>query len=563
MDHRIFYECMVTLFEEMDLADDNIERVFDTFNRNLTPIAQAIGLAKIEASLETVEDYFGNSRKVVPVTMDFGPTQTPREKAIVLDFSDLASQHGEIRMFPGMGVQWSPEDIRVLRNISKMVSLLLTRTDMQAVISEIPFRDTLTGLWNSRGIHRFGKRLGSRLEDSAGIFLNLVDFKDINKKYGNEAGNEVIRQVAAMLRESVHEEKECVGRLGGDNFFLLLERVRAVQWVERMVRDGVTCILMQEGKKKALHVDVRMGVNLASGQNDIFDIVNNAAISIQFSKRSGERAVVFTQELMEKAVERKRLVARIPEAMRRREIVAYYQPKVNCDTMQLCGCEALARWMVDGQSIPPSIFIPAVEEAGEVTRLDFYMLEQVCRDLRSWIDMGLEPVRVSVNYSRKNLAEPDLAGKTLEILKRWDINPHYIEIELTETTDLADRELINRFIVIMQRNGIKISMDDFGTGYSSINQFKELDFDVVKLDKSLIDNIEKDVKKDATIMRNMIQMLSDLNCEIVAEGVETSKQLGFLKQTECNVIQGFFFDRPLSPEEFSIRLNNKKYIPVQ
>ena len=187
------------------------------------------------------------------------------------------------------------------------------------------------------------------------------------------------------------------------------------------------------------------------------------------------------------------------------------------------------------------------------------MLEEVCADLRKWLDSGIEPVRISINYSTLNLQNPRLADDTMAILEKYDIDPGYIEIELTETNGFEDNERMSKFISKMHEYGITISMDDFGTGYSSLNIFKNLDFDVVKLDKTFIDNIENGIEKDTVIMINMIKMLKELKIEIIAEGVETTKQLDFLRKHGCNFVQGYYFSKPVSREEFTEKLKGQPH----
>jgi EAL domain-containing protein (putative c-di-GMP-specific phosphodiesterase class I) len=287
--------------------------------------------------------------------------------------------------------------------------------------------------------------------------------------------------------------------------------------------------------------------------------MDDASMAMATSRKSRMDVVYFTEELMYRSMLRRKIVTRFPDALRNGELEAFYQPKVSRENYRLCGCEALARWRADGVVHMPTEFIPALEEAGLMIQLDFHILEQVCRDIRSWLDEGITPVRVSVNYSKRDLMEEDLAERTLEVIRRWGIDPCYLEIEFTETTGYVDAGLLSTFVQQMRSSGVTVSMDDFGTGYSSVNLFKSLDFDVVKLDRSFIHNIDRHIIRDEVILENIIQMLHELNCEIVAEGVETERQMGFLRNTACQVIQGFYFDQPMPRQEFVTRLVNPQY----
>ena len=189
--------------------------------------------------------------------------------------------------------------------------------------------------------------------------------------------------------------------------------------------------------------------------------------------------------------------------------------------------------------------------------MDFYVFHKVCSDIRSWIDSGIEPVRVSSNFSRLHLSNKNLAEDILKIMKEFDIDSKYIEIELTEASDYEDKVAMQKFVNQLRQNDISVSIDDFGTGYSTFNALKDLNVNIIKLDKSLLDNIGDNKHHDEVVIKNMVNMINELNLEVVAEGVENSKQLDFLQNAKCSTVQGFIYDKPLTKEEFELRLSNK------
>ena len=227
-------------------------------------------------------------------------------------------------------------------------------------------------------------------------------------------------------------------------------------------------------------------------------------------------------------------------------------------SQSLCGCEALVRWKRNGQIVPPNDFLPVLEKEASICKLDFYVFHRVCEDIHSWIQAGYEPVRVSSNFSRLHLRNPHLTEDILNTMKEFDIDSKYIEIELTEASDFEDKVAMQQFVDGLRQHGITVSIDDFGTGYSTFNAIKDLNVNVIKLDKSLLDHIGgENTHHDEVVIRNMVNMINELNLEVVAEGVENTKQLNFLQHAKCSTIQGFLFDKPLTKEDFEKRLSNK------
>ena len=561
MDYEVFYSGLTDLFEGVALDAVDVNQAFEEYCRGIAAIAGQIHLARIDSSLSSVEDFYGNDIIRYPLRWEFEPTEAPDEKAVKIQFKRSGYEKGLVLLYPATDHEWTQEEMRTLRAVSKIAALIISRANMQSMISQIPFTDSMTGVLNGQGLQRFGRKLDEQgeLGRYAGIFLNMKNYRMINDRYGNRAGDDALRQIAVALRKRIHPEQEYMCRLGGDNFFLLVRREHVERLVAQLHEEGISCKIQDGNQIRDVCIRVRMGINIARTHESIYQIMDDASIAMATSRKNREDVVYFTEELMYRAMLRKKIVARFPEALRRGELEAFYQPKVSRKDYRLCGCEALARWRVDGVVHMPAEFIPALEEAGLMIQLDFHILEQVCRDIRSWLDEGITPVRVSVNYSKRDLMEENLAERTLEVIRRWKIDPRYVEIEFTETTGDVDVGLLSAFVRQMRSSGVTVSMDDFGTGYSSVNLFKSMDFHVVKLDRSFIQNIDRHIIKDEVILENVIQMLHELNCEIVAEGVETERQMGFLRNTACQVIQGFYFDQPMPRQEFVARLVNPQY----
>lgn len=249
---------------------------------------------------------------------------------------------------------------------------------------------------------------------------------------------------------------------------------------------------------------------------------------------------------------------RLLSAIQNNEFVVYFQPKVSISDMKIAGAEALVRWNCDGQILPPVKFIPFCERTGLVIDVDFYVLEETCKRMRAWMNAGIELVRVSVNFSKYHFNEPGVAERIFEVVKRYGIPTEYLEVEFTETAYLDKEELLENTVEKLKSYGIKSSIDDFGSGYSSLNLLQNMDFEVVKLDKSLLGKGVENGKAKKVIS-SIIHMAKELEMEVLAEGVETPEEYNLLKELKCDIVQGFLFDKPLPSDEFERRLRGKYY----
>jgi EAL domain-containing protein (putative c-di-GMP-specific phosphodiesterase class I) len=280
-------------------------------------------------------------------------------------------------------------------------------------------------------------------------------------------------------------------------------------------------------------------------------------VALHTARHIEKKPYVFCSEkIKERIYTEKKFVTDFDRAIKRGEFKAYYQPKVNTADYTIVGAEALVRWDCEDRIILPGEFVPIYERNGMICQLDFYVFEQVCKDIRDWLDRGIEPVRISMNFSRKHLSNPNLPDDIMSILEKYNVDSKYIEIELTETVDEEETEKIVCFMKEMKKRNVSMSVDDFGTGYSSLNLLRSFPVDVLKIDKSFIDTQEE---TDKIVLSNIIRMANQLCMNVVAEGVETVGQMEYLLQMNCNVVQGYLFDKPMQRELFEQRLLAGKY----
>jgi EAL domain-containing protein (putative c-di-GMP-specific phosphodiesterase class I) len=352
--------------------------------------------------------------------------------------------------------------------------------------------------------------------------------------------------------------EEVVGRLGGDNFVALIRKERTHEFLELL--QGVSVYGYLGGERVPLVIEAVTGVfEIEEDIQDCEPLISKSGTALSVAKNVAKKPYLFaTKELEEKMYRQKKIAEKFPKALEKGEFKVYYQPKVETETYEIKGAEALVRWIHKDKVISPGEFIPVIEQNGGVCQLDFYMLEQVCKDMVVWMEKGIEPVRVSVNFSRKHLDNPRFAEDIIETIERYKVPVKYIEVEVTETMDEQEKGRLSIFVNRMREANIKTAIDDFGTGYSSLEILRNYPIDVLKIDKSFIDD-EEITENDSIVLSNIIKMARELNMEVITEGVETWKQLKFLREMECNLVQGFLFDKPMPEPEFEEKIRMRRY----
>ena len=445
--------------------------------------------------------------------------------------------------------------------ILRIVLNFLGRRRLQMVVEKLTFYDD-AGYKNIRFYFRFLNRFAQErgLAGCVAAHFNLKHFTLVNQEVGRSAGNLVMKNFSKELERIIGEEG-VVCRLGGDNFimFFLRDRLEPVMNVLR----GIP-VVYDVNNGKRIMVTASAGIFLIP-ENDmevtIDDIMERIVSTSQAARRSDVSDIIFYNEAMAAGREKTMRIQRLfPEALKKEEFQVYYQPKINVETGELSGAEALCRWLHDGELIPPMDFIPLLEQGTEICTLDFYMLDHVCRDIRRWLDEGRHVVRVSVNLSRKHMIDVDLLENIISIVDKNRVPHEYIEVELTETTTDVEFRDLKRVVSGLQEAGIYTSVDDFGMGYSSLNLIRAIPWNVLKVDKSFLPIEQDDKKSTRSIMfKYVVAMARELGLECIAEGVETRSQVEVLRENECELAQGFYFDRPLPLKEFEERLEVCRY----
>ena len=440
--------------------------------------------------------------------------------------------------------------------VMRTVLTFMSRNRLQGLAENLAFLDSM-GYPNLRKYQNYVQN--HPLGGKAALHYNLCHFTLVNQQIGRSAGDNAMRSHFRCV-ERIVGDTGIVCRLGGDNFVAVCGQ----EYLEQLLEFLTEAIVPYNDEGTSVTLQSTAGVFRVPEDFVLYDVgqIMEPILSASRMAQSGkkERIVFFDQSLVKIKEKSMRIQQLFPEALKKREFRVYYQPKVSMETGELDGAEALCRWFHNEKMIMPGDFIPVLEQTTDICKLDFYMLEGVCMDLRRWLDEGREPVRVSVNLSRRHMMDADLLDSILRIIDRYKIPHKYLEIELTETTSDVEFRDLKRVVGGLQQTGIFTSVDDFGIGYSSLNLIRAIPWNVLKIDKSFVPLEEDTSDSTRSIMfGHVVHMAKQLGLECIAEGVETQRQVEILKQYHCDLAQGFFFDRPLPVEEFEKRLEQRCY----
>lgn len=392
----------------------------------------------------------------------------------------------------------------------------------------------------------------ARLEQNVAIlFVDLDHFKDINDTLGHRIGDLLLMEVAKRLQEIVRA-CDTVARMGGDEFTLCLQNMEDPDNATLVAQKIVTNLArpyLIEGEE--IFVTASVGITLFPADGlSVDELLKNADTAMYHVKDNGKNMFQFySQEMNARACKRLTLQNSLRHALERNEFRLYYQPKIDIASRKLTGMEALLRWAHPEKGlIGPDNFIPLAEETGLIVPIGEWVLQSACLQINSWEAQGYPPLRIAVNISPVQFKREDFAESIHRILEETGVNPHFLELELTEGALMQEVEssveILNRFREI----GIHISIDDFGTGYSSLSYLKRFPIDKLKIDRSFIFNLTEN-RDDNAIVTAIIAMAHSLDLKIIAEGVETEDQLAFLIKQGCQEMQGYLYSRPLPPEE--------------
>lgn len=451
---------------------------------------------------------------------------------------------------------WSRDEIETLNSVANILSSYLLKIRTSQRINERIERlrnyDELTGIPTFYKFKKDAKELLSQKykQRYAIVYSDISNFRYINDTLSYKAGDHVLCDYAEVVKNML-KKNEVAARITADNFMALLKYTEEESLMQRVESINEKFTRIQRKKNGNLNLVVISGVCVISEEIDFMTAIDNANIARKSIKTSSRTLCkIYDQKMADFISKEIEIANTMEDALQEKEFCIYLQPKINLSDGRLVGAEALVRWIKpDGTIITPDNFIPQFERNGFIEELDFYVFQETCKTLGRWLNKGIHRLPISVNVSRVHLGNVNFVRRFCQLVEKYHIPADLLELELTESIFLDQTERAINTMHDLRRLGFRVSIDDFGAGYSSLNLLKDMQMDVLKLDKEFFRQGEMQ-KEEKVIVTNIINMAKQLNMKVLSEGVETKNQSEFLKTVECDMAQGYFYSRPIPVKEF-------------
>lgn len=418
-------------------------------------------------------------------------------------------------------------------------------------VYNLAYVDSLTSLWNINGFLYHGNALLAKNPKLSFVVLaiDLTNFSNINENYGRHVGDKVIEGMGGILSRFSNEHA-VVAHADADHFFMLLS-YKDQEDIHATLTAIVGMLSSYKINELLLRVRAFIGVGFVEQNDDaLLRAIDHA--SLARNECSSDQPIVYMDKELQSSFLREKDIRDNAElALEHGDFQVFYQPKVDMAARELIGAEALIRWNHSKLGfLSPAEFLPLLEQNGFICEVDFFVLEQACKLIRKWIDDGQKPIVISVNQSRVHFFKSNYIERLQSMIVQYNIPPNHIELEITETL-FGQEAISNTVIKKIKSLGLMISIDDFGSGYSSLHLLHQISVDVLKIDKGLLDESGKQ-EKMRNIIRRVVQIATDLDVDVICEGVETKEQMDFLLGIDCKYAQGFLFSKPLPQKEFEL-----------
>ena len=464
---------------------------------------------------------------------------------------------------------FSQEEQQLLSELAGDISHALEFIANEERLDFLSYYDPLTGLANRRLFHeRLGQHLLAARQATgrlAVILVDLVQFKAVNDAVGMAAGDEVLKSVAERLTR-LAGSPAYLARTGGDRFAAVIPDLKDAGSLSPMLRDRVWTRLSRpiDVAGRALSLSGKVGLALYPEDGDDGEtLFRNAEAALKRAKQTGERYLFYTAQMGSAMKQRLELETRLRHALQEDQFVLYYQPKVDLADGAVCGAEALIRWESPELGlVPPGQFIPLLEENGMIVEVGRWALEQAVADRSSWLRAGIAVPRIAVNVSAVQLRDSAFIDHVGHVLQRYPGSASGLELELTESSMLANPDATLPLLQRLRDMGVNLALDDFGTGYSSLSYLSKLPLSTVKIDRSFVLRMS-DSAHTISIVSSVISLAHSMGLRVVAEGVDSTEQLKFLRLLHCDEIQGHLFSPALPPEDFVALLRKGRTLPPE
>ncbi|MEG1501513.1 MAG: GGDEF domain-containing phosphodiesterase, partial [Clostridiales bacterium] len=376
-------------------------------------------------------------------------------------------------------------------------------------------------------------------------------FEKYNALYGFQSGNCLLCKIAQIMQKACRKNEICA-RIFADHFICLMtaNNMKELQDRFHIINNQFHQIM------KNKFIIISYGFYAITDRSLLIRTMADHALTTKRTIKGNylRSMAVYDEELHQRQIEEAELIANMEESLSLGEFIAVFQPKYDIHTEKIVGAEALVRWKhANGKIDSPIHFIPLFEKNGLICKLDCYMFEMICQKLALLLKESKPLVPIAVNFSRAHLYELSFADKLMSISQKYNVPTQLLEIEFTESAFIDNQQALIYNVNRLHKHGFLVAIDDFGSGFSSLNMLKDISFDIMKIDRGFLSSITQNSKGEI-IIKNMLTLAHDLNLQTVAEGVETAEQLALLKEKGCNIVQGFYFSKPISEEEFDLAL---------
>lgn len=473
------------------------------------------------------------------------------------------SEIGTTKFYCELADNWLGATSKKVQWLDKTDAYMICYQDVSQYIEQINYIDSLTGAPN---LNKFKIHIKNILNNTQSNYIiadiDIDKFKYINNTFGYNRGDEILKSFALFLNNTL-KDNEMFCRVSDDRFLMLLNKEQNKEVYSRILEIYFEIEKMYKDIFKEIKIVFICGIyEILPEDFNIDTIIDKANIARKSIKGAHKNSfAVYTKEMNEQVIKQNKIEEKMRKALENNEFIPYLQPKFNLETKKVCGAEALVRWKEkDGTMIFPNDFIPIFEKNGFIIELDFYIYEMIIKKIKEWLDKGYEPIPISLNVSIIQINNLEFTTKIINLIDKYNVPPEYIEFELTESVFSTNILNLKESMKELKKKGFKLAIDDFGSAYSSLNLLKELNVDIVKLDKGFLYN--KDISqennnstKEKIIVEYIVKMAKELNLEVICEGVEMESQIKFLKGIGCEIGQGYIFSKPIEIEEFE-----KKYL---
>jgi PAS domain S-box-containing protein/diguanylate cyclase (GGDEF)-like protein len=562
--------------------------MFDAGTQQITPVARAgheDGYLD-QINLTSIEDAPGNCRLTAEALTQVKPVicndiaaedriENWRGEALKRGYRSLVVFPLTVESRPvGVFVLYAPEtgvfddeEMRLLSEMAGDISFALDNLEKEKRLNYLAYFDAITGLPNrALFLDRANQRIRAVHDGKKAFSVILLDperFSSINETFGRQAGDDLLRQIASRLKETL-DETYILARLAADNFIIATrgdDEGTGIAHVLETILSGIQNQPFLIGGQE-LRAATRAGIaSYPADGEDIETLLRNAEAALKKAKLSGDKYLFYAPEFNARVAEKLSLENKLRRALEQYQLVLHYQPKVDLKSGQICGLEALLRWN-DPETglVPPIKFISLLEETGMILEAGRWALMQAVSDSRAWQAKGLRAPRIAVNVSPLQLQQKDFVSMVADAISDVGSEAVELELEITESLIMQDIEANIQKLKAIREMGVEVAIDDFGTGYSSLSYIAKLPVNTLKIDRAFIINMASN-SDDLGIVSTIISLAHSLNLRVVAEGVETTEQASLLRLLKCNELQGFLFSQGVPAEQIETFLREKKSLP--